>query len=152
MTEKTLNYLRTRVAEIDERILELTTGESGHQRAAYHDDAGGQNDLNNLRGLRTQIGNLRGVSIIEPREKTDDVGMGNRIKVLYEGEEEPEMFYLLGRDDAANEGNWVNGVISNQSPLGQAIVGKLAGDTVIVETPENSVSVRIIDIFPGDFE
>jgi len=66
------------------------------------------------------------------------VVVGSMVTVQEDGYD-PETFHIVG----SAEVNPMQGRISNKSPLGQALLGKSAGDTVEVSTP-NGVTVFAI--------
>ncbi len=62
---------------------------------------------------------------------TDKVGIGNRINVYCIDTEEEEEYKIV----ATTEADPVEGLISDECPLGKALIGSKRGDTVSVETP-----------------
>ena len=46
----------------------------------------------------------------------------------------------------SNESNPMEGKISDQSPIGAALIGKRAGDTVSVETPGGSIEMKVLEV------
>ncbi len=91
--------------------------------------------------IRTIEGMLRHVSII-----TEQVGgqvrIGSRITVTEVGTDDHEAFWLVG----AAEANPMNGKISNESPLGKALLGKHIGDEVQIDAPAGQITFRIVSI------
>lgn len=73
--------------------------------------------------------------------QSDVVLMGSRITVQENGEE-PETFVLVG----AKEADPRTGRISNESPIGRALLGKRVGETAKVETPAGSTRFKILKI------
>lgn len=71
--------------------------------------------------------------------ETVDVGVHVTIQ---ESDEEPEVYHLVG----AKEADPRNGRISNESPIGRALIGHRAGETVIAETPAGPISFKILKI------
>ena len=71
----------------------------------------------------------------------EEVAVGARVTVQEEGDA-PETFYLVG----AKETDPRNRRISNESPIGRALMGKRVGDTVSVETPGGFIHFKIINI------
>jgi len=68
--------------------------------------------------------------------------MGHRV-VLYDCEyDEEDEYYLVG----SSEADPLNGKISNESPVGAAILGKVKGDEVTVKTPGGEAKYIIKDI------
>ena len=78
-----------------------------------------------------------------------DERVGNREKVeigahitIQESDYDPETYHLVGPKEA----NPVNNRISHESPIGRAMLGKRVGDMVIAETPNGSITFKIIAI------
>jgi len=69
------------------------------------------------------------------------VGLGSRVTVR-EGNSKPEMYLLVG----AAEANPKEGRISNESPLGKALLGRRVGDDVKVSAPAGTLSFRVVAI------
>jgi transcription elongation factor GreA len=95
-----------------------------------------------LEGRIRQLENmLRHVEII-----TEQVGgqvrIGSRITVTEVGTDDPETFWLVG----AAEANPMEGKISNESPLGSALLGKHVNDEVEVDAPAGRIAFRIVNI------
>lgn len=81
--------------------------------------------------------------IIEDNHRTDEVSIGSKVTVVEVGEEDfPETFRIVGSSEAAPS----EGRISNESPVGAALLGHAKNDEVIVETPGGKVRFRIVDI------
>ena len=85
---------------------------------------------------------LRKAVIIQEDAPTDEVALGGRVTVLEEGEDEMETFRIVGPAEADPS----NGKVSNESPLGRALLGQRVGDTVTVEAPSGEIIFRIIAI------
>jgi transcription elongation factor GreA len=79
--------------------------------------------------------------IEEGHAKADYVHMGTHIKVL-EPEGDEETYYLVGSSEADPR----KGLISNESPIGRALIGKRVGDEVTVVAPAGSFVLKILDI------
>ena len=72
----------------------------------------------------------------------DTIRIGDRITVREEDADEPETYHLVG----AAEADPAAGRISNESPLGKALLGKKKGDTVQISAPNGLISFRIVKI------
>lgn len=72
----------------------------------------------------------------------DHVSIGDWVTVVEVGYEEEERYHLVG----AAEANPVDGRISNESPLGKALLGAKKGDIVIVHAPRGETQFRVIHI------
>jgi len=86
---------------------------------------------------------LRNAEVIDEDELDGDViGVGNKVKVL-DMEYNEEMEYTIV---GSTEADPMKGRISNESPLGMALLTHKAGDTVVVDAPQGQISYRIIEI------
>lgn len=91
--------------------------------------------------IRTIEGMLRHVTIIE--EQTGGaVRIGSRVTVAEAGFDDPETFSMVG----AAEADPTKGKISNESPLGRALLGKQVGDEVEIDAPGGRIRFRIVTI------
>lgn len=81
--------------------------------------------------------------VVEDEVDLDRVNIGCRVKV-YDCEYDEELeFQLVG----STEANSLQGKISNESPVGQALIGSRAGDLVSVDMPNGaSTQYRVIEI------
>lgn len=73
-------------------------------------------------------------------KKSKSVQMGSTVKVKFNGEE--QTFSVVG----SNEANPLAGCISNESPIGQALMGKSAGEKVKVMTPTGEKEYMILEV------
>jgi len=69
------------------------------------------------------------------------VRVGTHVRVRKEGKEDL-VYSIVGSDEAKP----ADGLISNESPLGQALIGKKVGDDVEVTTPRGIVRYAILSI------
>ena len=80
--------------------------------------------------------------IDESEMRADVVNLGSTVKVLdYEFDEEIE-YSLVG----TNEANPLMGKISDQSPIGSAMLGAVVGDVVTVQTPSGEMKLKILSV------
>lgn len=86
---------------------------------------------------------LKNVKVISDNEiKTDFVSVGNVVKV-YDEEFDEEVDYILVGSTEANPAEFK---ISDQSPIGKALLGAKIGDVVSFETPGGESSLKVIEI------
>ncbi len=78
-------------------------------------------------------------TVIETRG-SDNVGIGCKVKV--EGNGKEKLYTIVG----SHEADPLKGLISNDSPLGQAFLGKRVGETAEVKTPAGTVTYVIKEI------
>ena len=91
--------------------------------------------------IRTLENMLRHVSIIEG-QTGGAVRIGSRVTVKEVGGEDNETFNIVG----AAEANPVNGKISNESPLGRALIDRHIGDEVQIDAPGGKITFKIVAI------
>ena len=92
---------------------------------------------------------LKNVEVVDMEEETNDlekVSFGLTVKVQ-DNEFGDEMeFKIVG----ATEANSLKGKISNESPLGKALIGAKKGDVVTIEAPAGEISYTILDIYKAE--
>jgi transcription elongation factor GreA len=137
-----LDYLRTvKRQEVADRLHEAMEGgeliENAEYEAAKNEQAFVEGRIQELEIL------LATARVIEDnkKRKADAVQVGSTVTIQEEGLEE-ETYTIVG----AAEANPREGKISNESPMGRAILNHRPGDEVQVETPDGSYTVRIIKI------
>ncbi len=86
---------------------------------------------------------LKNVEIIEDiKGKAKTVVIGVKVKVLDMEYGDEEEYRVVGSTEADSR----NGLISDESPMGKALLGKKIGDEVLVEAPGGEFKVKIIEI------
>jgi transcription elongation factor GreA len=85
---------------------------------------------------------LKHATIIDNNsEYSDVVEIGTTITVQ-EGDFPPEVYHMVGTAEA----DPLNGRISNESPIGKALMGKKAGSTLKINTPAGELQLKILEI------
>lgn len=85
---------------------------------------------------------LKNAIVIENEEKVEVVKPGYRVK-LYDYTFEEEIEYLIV---GSTEADPVNGKISNESPVGMALLNHKVGDEIEVDTTDGVDKYKILDI------
>ena len=86
---------------------------------------------------------LRNAEVIDEEEiSTGRVNIGNKVK-LYDEEFEEEIEYTIVGSAEADPSL---GKISNESPLGMALLGHAIGDNVDVDAPDGILKFKVLDI------
>ncbi len=83
---------------------------------------------------------IKNAVIIDEANHTGLVRVGSTVKI--KGDDGTEQYEIVG----SNEADPNNGRISNESPLGQVLVGKKVGDTVEVKAPKGQRHFKIMSI------
>ena len=143
--EEELEYLKTvRRKEITEKI-KVALGYGDLSENSEYDEA--KNDQAFNEGRIIQLENLlkNAVVVDESEIPTDKVSVGSIVRVMdYEFDEEVE-YAIVGSAEA----DPMNFKISNESPVGSALLGKKVGDVVEVTVPSGVSKFEILEIRRG---
>lgn len=86
---------------------------------------------------------LAHVKIINNEEINSNIAnIGLTVKVLYIEDDEEVEYSLVG----SREVNALENKISDQSPIGKALIGTKAGDMVTVELPSGPIKLKVLDV------
>lgn len=80
--------------------------------------------------------------VVEDEVNLDKINVGCVVKVYDKDFEEEMEFKLVG----STEANSLQNKISNESPVGRALIGKRVGDVVDVETQAGIIQYEVLDI------
>jgi len=140
--QEELDYLRTaKRQEVANRLHEAMEGgeliENAEYEAAKNEQAFVEGRIQELDLL------LATAKIIEEngKKKSDMVMIGSKVTIK-EGNFEVETFTIVGMAEA----NPREGKISNESPIGKAILSHKVGESVKVETPGGTYNVKILKV------
>ena len=82
----------------------------------------------------------KNASIIRKSSCQEAIGLGCEVQVEHKGK--IKNFTIVGSNEAKPE----DGLISNDSPIGQAVIGKKVGDSVKIKAPAGEIIYKIIKI------
>ncbi|MDD6716467.1 MAG: transcription elongation factor GreA [Firmicutes bacterium] len=89
---------------------------------------------------------LKNIEVVDEGEVTlDKVSVGCRVKVHDIVDDEDLAYTIVG----SSEANSLQGKISNESPVGKALIGAKVGDTVNVDTPAGTFGYKVLGIERG---
>ncbi len=108
------------------------------ENADYHK---AKEDQGFLEGRIQEIEAILRTAVIIEKTSGDSVMVGSHVTVQ-EGDLDPETYYMVG----AKEADPRNGRISNESPIGQALMGHKVGEVVEAETPGGKIKFKILKI------
>ena len=97
------------------------------------------------RDIEARIEELEGILkevVVEDEVDFDKINVGCTVKVFDITFDEEMEFKIVG----STEANSLVGKISNESPVGQALIGKKVGDTVSVETQAGEIKYKVLEI------
>ena len=87
---------------------------------------------------------IRTAKVISDKSKADEVGINNRVELYFEDDDETETYKIV----TTVRGNSLDNKISNESPLGRAVLWHKAGDRVYVKVNDRAgyyVVIKSID-------
>ena len=140
--EEELNYLKTeKRTEIAERI-KVARGFGDLSENSEYDEAKNAQSENEQQIAELEI-KIRNAKVIDSSEiDTKTVQIGNTVK-LYDEEFEEEVVYTIV---GSTEVNLEDNKISNESPIGKALLGRKKGEIVDVEAPDGIIKFKILAI------
>lgn len=80
--------------------------------------------------------------VVEDEVEVDKINVGCRVKVSDLAEKEDLEYKIVG----STEANCLQGKISNESPVGRALIGAKVGQTVSVVTPAGTFKYKVLEI------
>jgi transcription elongation factor GreA len=156
MTEKPAYLTRDGRTKLEAELEELTT--SGRKQVAERinaakelgdiSESGEYEDAKNqqahLEGRIREIKSIlsRAQIIDEENGQAGEVRVGSKVTVRFDGEDDEETWTIVGSAEADPRG----GRISNESPIGSAILGKRVRQKTTVQTPSGLLKLTIVKI------
>lgn len=80
--------------------------------------------------------------VVEDEVDLDKISVGCKVRILDTEFDEELEYKIVG----STEANSLKGKISNESPLGRALLGKTVGEVVKVEAPVGELSYKVLEI------
>jgi transcription elongation factor GreA len=138
--EEELDHLRTaRRQEVAERLHQAMEDGELIENAEYE---AAKNEQAFVEGRILTIETILSEAVlIEDEGPSNIVRVGSTVKVQEDGSK-PEAYTIVG----AAEANPAKGLISNESPLGRALLGRKVGDEVKVNAPAGVLSFKVVKI------
>lgn len=140
--EAQLEFLKTeKRKEVAEKIKEALSfgdlSENAEYDAAKNEQAEVEEKITKLENI------LKNATVIDD-ENADlsVVSIGSKVKIL-DMEFEDELVYTIVGSTEANPAEYK---ISNESPVGSALIGKKVGDEVSVDAPQGVITIKILEI------
>ncbi len=136
-----LNYLRKeKRQEVADRLREAADGEDLIENAEYE---AAKNEQAFVEGRIKELEILLATAkIIEEKGPSESIQVGSTVTIQEVGYEEKETYTIVGAAEAKPS----EGRISNESPLGRALLNHSKGDEVIVKAPDGDYQVKIIKV------
>ncbi len=138
---KQLDYLtKVKRAEIVERIQEARSHGDLSENAEY--DAARNEQAANEGEIAELDYKIKNAVIIEETDDNSVVHLGSKVTVYDEEFEEEETYTIMG----TTEVDLAENVISNESPVGAALLKHKKGETVVVKAPDGEFKLKILKI------
>lgn len=143
--EAELNHmLTTKRVELAERITSALEDGQDDDFVDNADLEAARNEQSFMEGRIIEMHDiLRNYKLIDSNQKNDKVRVGSFVTVIEIGyDDEEERYHLVG----AAEADPLDGRISNESPLGKALLGVKKGATVKISAPDGLVEFKVVKI------
>jgi len=124
--------------KIAETIKEAKEQGDLSENAEYSEAKRQQSD--NERRIMELENDIRTSQVSSFNQESNVVQMGSKVKVKCNGDE--QSFCIVG----SNEADPLGGKISNESPIGQALMGKSEGDKVKANTPAGEKEYTVLEV------
>ncbi len=141
LTEELHHLSTVKREEVAERIRQAREFGDISENSEYDDAKNEQALLEGRIALLQE--KLRRARVVKHSEvATDKVGIGSTVTLRDKGLGETQVYTLVGSAEA----DPMNSRLSNESPVGQAIIGKKVGDVVTVPVPVGAIEYEIVKI------
>ena len=139
--EARLHYLLTTGREENRKEIEIAKGfgdlsENAENTAAREAQARIEGEILDIQDK------LQHCVIVEEDEDASVASIGSIVRVFDEEYEEEDEYRLVGATEADPKKLYV----SNESPIGKALLGVRKGDSISVETPGGLLKLRVLDV------
>ncbi len=140
--KKELEYLKTiKRKEVAENIKTARSFGDLSENSEYDEAKDEQGKVEKrIADIEAMLANVRVVD--DSDVKTDVAGIGSKVTILYTDDNEEAVYTIVGPTEA----DPLQGRISDDSPVGSAILGKKVGAQFVVETPGGNVNIKIVSI------
>ena len=138
---KELEYLQTvREKEVADQIREARSYGDLSENSEYDEAKTEQGKLYSRIAEYKNL--LENAEIVDSTASSGAISIGCRVRVLDEEYNEEEEYQIVGSQEA----NPAIGRISDESPIGLALMNHQAGDEIVVEAPGGSFRYKVLDV------
>lgn len=137
-----LNYLKTVKREEIKEAIAVAKSFGDLSENSEYDEARTEQAKTEARITELQFLVDNAVIVDESKVDTSIISLGSSV-VLYDVDDEEEVSYSIV---GSNETNPLEGKISDQSPIGKALMGKREGDSVSIETPAGTLKFNVLKV------
>lgn len=146
LTSEGLEKLKSELKDLDEikrpsAVERLAQARSMGDLSENNDYIQAKEELGLIDGRIAELKEIMArADIIKGGGSRSSIGIGSQVKVKFDGHE--LVFHIVGEWEA----DPASQKISHQSPLGQALIGKIIGDEVEFDAPVGKVKYKIVSI------
>jgi len=139
--EDELEFLKTkRRADVAQRLHEAMEEGETEENPEYEDAKNEQAFVEGrILTIETILGNAK---LIEMKGPSNEVRLGSKLTITEVGTSDKEHYTLVGSAEADPK----HGKISNESPMGKALLGRKLHEVVSVTTPSGLMKFKIVHI------
>ena len=155
MAHERLQITQTGLHKLQEelRVLENERIKELSERIAAASDEGDVSDNSEFEDLKEEYyyveerirevkDIIKRADLLEEGSADGTIGLGSRVTVKADDDDEEDTWILVNEEEAsANDGR-----ISDESPVGLALLGKRAGDSVSITTPGGDLTYTILNV------
>jgi len=136
-----LEYLKiTRRKEVAAAIKQATAFGDLSENSEYDEAKNEQAEVENrINELELMIANAK---IISSNDSGNVIQVGTTVKVFFTKLDKEEKYKIVG----STEANPFDNLISDESPVGKALLGHVPGESVTVVTPGGEMDIEILEI------
>ena len=137
--QKELNYLKTTRSDEVAEMIKVARGFGDLSENSEYDEA--KNEQGKLYSRIAEVENilLHAVIVEEDEISTDVVSIGSKVTITPEGGGKTMVLWVVGSQEA----DFKAGAISEESPVGKALMGARIGDTVTVDAPRGTMRYTV---------
>ncbi len=137
-----LNYLKFEKREKIKNDIAVARSFGDLSENSEYDEARNEQAKNEARIKELEELLENAVILDESSIDTSVISLGSKVKILDKNMNMEIVYDLVG----SNESNPVEGKISDQSPIGAALMGKRVGDEVVAEAPNGSIAMKVLEV------
>jgi transcription elongation factor GreA len=134
------DLIKNKRKEVAERLKEAK--DFGGELTENSEYEHAKNDQAFIEGRIEQINEIMSNHVIVKKEEKDKVDLGSTVIVKDMTEKKEKKFKIVSSIESDPEKN----KISDESPVGKALLHKKIGEVVLIKTPQASKDLKIIDI------
>lgn len=143
--EDELNELKVvKRKEVSQKLKEARAQGDLSENAEYDAAKDEQRDIEaRIYELENLLKDVEVVDVVEDEGSVKKIAFGHTVVLLDKELKEQMTFTIKG----VSEADCLNGSISNESPLGRALLGAKKGDTISVDSPSGAIKYKIVDVY-----